>query len=126
VVQYHENHVIGILDTPEAAEAAVRALTGGGFLESEVTLTCGAERADRLRASGGQTGVIGRVLQVVDRFGGGGEEMDARHRGGDAQATWRALHRLLRSPHHREAGVGRSAKVVAEPLALASASPHRT
>jgi hypothetical protein len=34
-VQYHENHVIGILDTPEASEAAVHALTGGGFLESE-------------------------------------------------------------------------------------------
>jgi hypothetical protein len=51
-VQYHENHVIGILDTPEAAEAAVHALTGGGFLESEVTLTCGVERADLLRANG--------------------------------------------------------------------------
>lgn len=31
-VQYHENHVIGILDTPEAAEAAVRARTSSGFL----------------------------------------------------------------------------------------------
>jgi hypothetical protein len=78
-VQYHENHVIGILDTPEAAEAAVRALTGGGFLESEVTVTCGVERADLLRGSTGRSGLIGRVLQVVDRFGGGGEEMDARH-----------------------------------------------
>ena len=77
-VQYPENHVIGILDTPEAAETAVRALTGGGLLESEVTLTCGVERADAIRASSGRTGVIGRVLQVVDRFGGGGEEMDAR------------------------------------------------
>ena len=78
-VQYHENYVIGILDTPEAAEAAVRALTRGAFLETEVTLTCGVERADVLRASSGRSGLIGRVLQVVDRFGGGGEEMDARH-----------------------------------------------
>jgi hypothetical protein len=78
-VQYHENHVIGVLDTPEAAEAAVRELTSGGFLESEVTLTCGVERADLLRASSGRSGITGRILRVVDRFGAGGEEMDARH-----------------------------------------------
>jgi hypothetical protein len=78
-VLYHENHVIGILDTPEAGEAAVHALADSAFLESEVTLTCGVERADRLRASSGRSGLIGRVLRVVDRFGGGGEELEARH-----------------------------------------------
>jgi hypothetical protein len=78
-VQYHENHVIGIIDTPEAAVAAVDALTKGGFLESEVTLTCGVERADLLRASTGRSGLADRILRVVDRFGAGGDEMDARH-----------------------------------------------
>ena len=55
------------------------ALTSGGFLESEVTLTAGVERAELLRASSGRSGIIGRVLRVVDRLGAG-DEMDTRHR----------------------------------------------
>jgi hypothetical protein len=78
-VKYHENHVIGIMPTAEDAMSALGTLTQSGFLETEVTLTCGVEIADRIRASSGRSGLIGQVLQVVDRFGGGGEELEARH-----------------------------------------------
>jgi hypothetical protein len=78
-VRYHEHHVVGILDTPEAGEVAVNELTASGFLESEVALTSGVERADSLHASSGRGGLIGRVLQVIDRVGAGGEELEARH-----------------------------------------------
>lgn len=77
-MQYRENVVLGIVDTPEAAQAASQALTSGGFLESEVALGCGVDWADRLRASSGRSGLIGRVLQVLDRFGAGGYEMDMK------------------------------------------------
>jgi hypothetical protein len=78
-VKYHENHVIGIMPTAEDAISALGTLTESGFLETEVTLTCGVEIADRIRASSGRSGLIGQVLQVVDQFGAGGEELEARH-----------------------------------------------
>ena len=77
-VQYRENVVLGIVDTPDAAQAASQALTSGGFLESEVALGCGLEWADRVRASSGRSGLIGQVLQVLDRYGAGGDEMDMK------------------------------------------------
>src|SRR4051794_26201540 len=77
-VQYRENVVLGIVDTPEAAQTASQALTTGGFLESEVALGCGVEWADRLRASSGRSGLIGQVLQILDHYGAGGYEMDMK------------------------------------------------
>src|SRR3954451_20421430 len=78
-VKYHENHVIAIMPTTDDAVSALGTLTQSGFLETEVTLTCGVEIADRIRASSGRSGLIGQVLQVVDQFCGGGEELEARH-----------------------------------------------
>ena len=78
-VQYRENVVLGIVDTPEAAQAARRALTSGGFLESEVALGCGMEWADRLRASSGRSGLIGGVLQALDRLGVRDDELEMKH-----------------------------------------------
>jgi hypothetical protein len=42
-------------------------------------LTCGVEIANRIAATSGRSGLIGRVLQVADQFGGAGEELEARH-----------------------------------------------
>lgn len=78
-VAYHLNHVIATMPTDKEAAAALDTLVNSGFLESEVTLTSGPEIADRIHASSGRSSLLGRVLQVVDRFGAGGEEMEARH-----------------------------------------------
>jgi hypothetical protein len=78
-VAYPVNHVISIMPTEGEAIAAFDTLTGGGFLESEVTLISGPELADRIGATSGRSGLVGRILQVVDRFGAGGDEVDARH-----------------------------------------------
>ena len=78
-VRYPENHVVAILDTPEAAAAAVEALTSSGFLESEVTLACGVEAADRLQASSGRSGLLGHVLQIADSLGIRGDELETKH-----------------------------------------------
>jgi hypothetical protein len=78
-VNYPEDHIVAILDSPEAAVAAAEALTTGGFLESEVTLACGVEAADRLKASSGRPGLIGQLLQIADSLGIRTEELEIRH-----------------------------------------------
>jgi hypothetical protein len=66
--RYPQNHVVGIVDTPEAATEAVRILTSRGFFPSEVTVACGAEMADRLRESSGHSGLLGAVMGLADRL----------------------------------------------------------
>jgi hypothetical protein len=78
-VAYPVNHVISIMPSEKEAIAAFDALIANGFLESEVTLSSGAEVADRIRATSGRSGLVGRILQIVDRFGAAGDEVDARH-----------------------------------------------
>ena len=78
-VAYPLNHVISIMPTENDAIAAFDTLIENEFLESEVTLTCGPEIADRIRATSGRSGLVGRVLQVLDQFEAAGHEVDARH-----------------------------------------------
>jgi hypothetical protein len=44
-----------------------------------VTLACGPELADRIRATSGRPGLVGRILEVLDGFGAAGDEIDHRH-----------------------------------------------
>ena len=76
---YPLNHVISIMPTEKEAITAFDSLIAHGFLESEVSLGSGPELADRIRASSGRSGLIGRILQVLDRRGANGDEMDDRH-----------------------------------------------
>jgi hypothetical protein len=76
---YPLNHVISIMPTEKEAITAFDSLIAHGFLESEVTLGSGPELADRIRATSGRSGLVGRILQVLDRIGAGGDEMDDRH-----------------------------------------------
>ena len=55
--QYPVNHVVGVIDTPAGARAAVEALTTGGFLASEVHVACGNDAAAVLQATTGRTGL---------------------------------------------------------------------
>ena len=55
-VVYPTNHVLGIVDTREQANALVAALEGSGFLGSEVEARSGVQDADDLRASPGRSG----------------------------------------------------------------------
>jgi hypothetical protein len=76
---YPLNHVISIMPTEKEAIAAFDSLIAHGFLESEVSLGSGPELADRIRATSGRSGLVGRILEVLDRFGAGGDEIDDRH-----------------------------------------------
>jgi hypothetical protein len=76
---YPLNQVISIMPTEKEAITAFENLIAHGFLESEVSLGSGRELAARIRATTGRSGLVGRILEVLDRFGAGGDEVDNRH-----------------------------------------------
>ncbi len=56
------------MPTEKEAITAFDTLIANGFLESEVTLAC-PELADRIRATSGRPGLVGRILEALDGFG---------------------------------------------------------
>jgi len=79
-VRYPTNHLLAVVDTPEQLKAVVSALTGGGFLESEVEFRSGAEHADQLGASSGRGGLAGLILRFAERIGVADEELETKYR----------------------------------------------
>jgi hypothetical protein len=79
-IRYPTDHIVGIVDTPEQLEEAIRALTGGGFLESEIRVAHGPAAAARLEASTGRTGLVDRLLRVAERIGMPNDEMAIKDR----------------------------------------------
>jgi hypothetical protein len=73
--QYPEGCVIGIIDTVDQLEAAVEALTSGGFLRSEIEVLYGEAAADRLDATTGRTGLAGLAMRLVAALGMPDDEM---------------------------------------------------
>jgi hypothetical protein len=68
-MQYPEDHVLSIVDTLDDVQAAVAALTGGGFLRSEITLLHGPAAADQLGATTGRTGLADLAMRLVASIG---------------------------------------------------------
>ncbi|HEX5385764.1 MAG TPA: hypothetical protein VFW66_03600 [Gemmatimonadales bacterium] len=78
--RYPENHVVGVIDTPEALSTSLAQLTSGGFLESEVSAACGTQRAEQLARSTGHAGLVDRLVRVAQRIGVRDEEMETKDR----------------------------------------------
>ena len=89
-MRYPTNHVVGVLDTEQQADDALHALTRGGFLESEITVGCGTELADRLRATTGRAGFAAHAIRFAEALGMVTEE-------GEAKARYE---RAMRSGHY--------------------------
>jgi hypothetical protein len=68
-VRYPTNSVVGVLDTEDRLDGAVRSLTAGGFLESELHVAAGEAAADAMRASTGRTGLAGLATRIAARLG---------------------------------------------------------
>jgi len=68
-VQYPTNHVVAIFDTSDQTGCALDALTGGGFLESEVDVNRGADDADRLAAGTGRRGLQDWFIRLTGSVG---------------------------------------------------------
>lgn len=79
-IRYPENHVVGVVDTPDQLRSAVQALTQGGFLTSELDVTCGPGAADALQATTGRTGFAGLAIRFAERLGMENDEMETKER----------------------------------------------
>ena len=79
-VQYPANHVLAVLDDHAQAVAAVTDLRNAGYLESEIELNTGAERADDVAASTGRGGLAGMLIRLAGRLGVADEEMETKNR----------------------------------------------
>ncbi len=66
---YPLNQVISIMPTEKEGITAFESLIANGFMESEVSLGSGPELADRIRATSGRPGLVGRILEALDGFG---------------------------------------------------------
>jgi len=78
-VHYPTNHVLAVVDTREQADALRTALTRGGFLDSEIQVATGAERADQVDASTGRRGLAALLIRFAERMGITDEEMETKN-----------------------------------------------
>lgn len=79
-VRYPANHVVGIIDSPEQVNAIVPELLANGFMESEVHVHCGAERAEAVNASTGRKGLANLMIRIAERLGIEDIEMERKEK----------------------------------------------
>ena len=79
-LRYPTHHVVGVLDTEQQVDDTLHALTTGGFLESEITIGCGTDLADRLRATTGRSGFAAHAIRFAQALGMVNEETEAKAR----------------------------------------------
>ena len=102
-VAYPTNQVLAVLDSEDATAAAVHELVGGGFLDSEVHVSCGTDRADALRASAGRRGLAGLAIRVAERLGLQDSEMEFKSRYEQAMRDGKFVVRVLAPSEERKA-----------------------
>jgi hypothetical protein len=78
VVQYPENEVLAIVDTPDQVRSVVRALKASGFLDAEISVAAGQRIADALKTHTGHTGLTDFVIRVARRIGMQDEESETK------------------------------------------------
>jgi hypothetical protein len=75
-IRYPTDSLLGVIDSQEQLEAAVAALTGGGFLAEEIRVGTGAARADAVHASTGRSGLANIAVRIAERLGIENSEME--------------------------------------------------
>lgn len=66
---FPDDTLVGIVDDPDAAEAAVADLIQTGVPEDEINVLCGDQGARRLDPSGKRHGTLGRLRRIIQTFG---------------------------------------------------------
>jgi hypothetical protein len=79
-VRYPEDHLLGIVDTPEKVTSVVVALADAGFRTSEISIASGPAAADALEASTGRTGLANLAIRIAERIGIANDEMAMKDR----------------------------------------------
>ena len=78
--RYPTNRVAAIVDTADQLTSAARALKTGGFLDSEIEVSCGEVAADVLNESSGRTGLGHLAIRLAERLGIQNDEMAVKER----------------------------------------------
>jgi hypothetical protein len=102
-VYYPENRLLGVVDSPAQVTSAVEALTAGGFLVSEVEVTCGQAQAERVAASTGRRGLLDLVIRVAERLGLADDEIETKGRYEQALRDGGLIVSVLASTDERKA-----------------------
>lgn len=68
-MQYPAGSVVGIVDTVDQLESVIEALTGNGFLRSDIAIIYGEPAAERLHASTGRTGLTDLAMRLAAALG---------------------------------------------------------
>lgn len=61
--------LVGIIDDPDAADAAITDLKAAGIPEPEIHVMCCEDGAERLDPSGSRHGTLGRLRRLVQHYG---------------------------------------------------------
>jgi hypothetical protein len=77
---YPTHHVLGVITTRERATGAIRALTAGGFLDSEIHVVSGSDEAEAMHARTGRTGLADLAIRVAQKLGVADDEMEVKAR----------------------------------------------
>jgi hypothetical protein len=78
-VSYPTNQVLGVVDTAAQVSAVRTSLTASGFLDPDIRVETGAERADVVDASTGRTGLAAMLIRLAERIGATDEEMETKN-----------------------------------------------
>jgi hypothetical protein len=89
--EYPRDHVVAVLDDQATLAATMKALTGGGFLASEIDASWGPEAAAALREGTGRRGHTGAVLRLAEWLRVSNHEMQLKDRYEEALDQGRIL-----------------------------------
>jgi len=68
-IYYPTNKVVGIIDDPDDAEAAVSDLEAAGFTADEIEILTGQEGAHRIDSTGRKHGLLPRIVRTIQKLG---------------------------------------------------------
>jgi hypothetical protein len=101
-VRYPTHNIVGVLDTAEQLAAAVRDLTNGGFLESEIDVAHGPAAADRVDATTGRGGIAGLAIRIAEKLGLQNEESEFKNHYEDAMRSGQFVIRVAAPSEERK------------------------
>jgi hypothetical protein len=73
---YPTDSVVGVIDAVDELEAALGALTDGGFPPDGIEVLCGEPGIRVVDASGRRHGVLDRLVRVIESFGPEREQVE--------------------------------------------------
>lgn len=68
-LSFPDDTVVGIVDEPDDAAAAVEGLLAAGVSEDDIQVMCGDAGAKRLDPSGTRHGLLGEIHRIIQHFG---------------------------------------------------------